>query len=97
MLSRPCLGPPPDPGVHPGGRNIAYDLALVKLGAHTKFGEDWSNGLAIHWIQTDRQTDRQLDKYILDKHRILNLFFIAHLYDLTEIYEFQSFKLYQTT
>ena len=49
-------------GVHPGGQNIAYDLALVKLGPHTKFGEDWSNGLAVHWIHTDRQ----LDKYILD-------------------------------
>ncbi len=46
MLSRPCLGPPdPGAGVHPGGRNIAYDLALVKLGPHTKFGEDWSNGV----------------------------------------------------
>ncbi len=44
------------PGVHPGGRNIAYDLALVKLRPCTKFGEDWSNGLAVHWIQTDRQT-----------------------------------------
>ncbi len=22
---------PPDPGVHPGGQNIAYDLALVKV------------------------------------------------------------------
>ncbi len=43
-------------GVHPRGRNIAYDLALVKLGHHTKFGEDWSNGLAVHWIHTDRQT-----------------------------------------
>ncbi len=49
-------------GGHPGGRNIAYDLTLVKLGPHTKFGEDWSNSLAVHWIQTDRQ----LDKYILD-------------------------------
>jgi hypothetical protein len=49
-------------GVHPGGQNIAYDLALLKLGPHTKFGEDWSNGLAVHLIQTDRQ----LDKYILD-------------------------------
>ncbi len=29
---------PLTPGVHPGGRNIAYDLALVKLGPHTKFG-----------------------------------------------------------
>ena len=46
-------------GVHPRGRNIAYDLALGKLGPHTKFGEDWSNGLAVHWIQTDKQTDRQ--------------------------------------
>ena len=26
---------PLTPGVHPGGRNIAYDLALVKLGPHT--------------------------------------------------------------
>jgi hypothetical protein len=25
------------------------------------------------------------------------LFFIAHLFDLTEIYEFQSFELYRTT
>jgi hypothetical protein len=47
---------PLTPGVHPGGRNIAYDLALVKLGPHTKFGEDWSNGLTVHWIHTDRQT-----------------------------------------
>ncbi len=49
-------------GVHPGGQNIAYDLALVKLGPHTKFGEDWSN-----WIHTYIHTDRQLDKYILDR------------------------------
>jgi hypothetical protein len=44
MLSRPCFGAP-EPGVHPGGQNIAYDLALVKIGPHTKFGEDWSNGV----------------------------------------------------
>ena len=54
---------PLTPGVHPGGQNIAYDLALVKLGPHTKFGEDWSNGLAIHWIQTDRQTDNLTNIY----------------------------------
>ncbi len=60
MLSRPCLGLSDHWGP-PRGRNIAYDLALVKLGPHTKFGEDWLNGLAVHWIQTDRQ----LDKYIL--------------------------------
>ncbi len=47
-------------GVHPGDRNIAYDLALVKLGPHTKFGEDWSNDLAVHWIHTDRQTTLQI-------------------------------------
>jgi hypothetical protein len=28
---------PLTPGVHPGGQNIAYDLALIKLGPHTKF------------------------------------------------------------
>jgi hypothetical protein len=50
---------PLTPGVHPGGRNIAYDLALVKLGPHTKFGEDWSNGLAVHWIHTYIHTYRQ--------------------------------------
>ncbi len=50
-------------GVHPGGQNTAYDLALVKLGPHTKFGEDWSNGLAVHWIQTDRQTDNLTNIY----------------------------------
>ncbi len=31
------------------------------------------------------------------EYQILNLFFIAHLLYLTEIYKFQSFKLYQTT
>ena len=47
---------PPDPGVHPGGRNIAYDLALVKLGAHAKFGEDWSNGVDFYTGHTNTQT-----------------------------------------
>ncbi len=36
---------PLTPGVPLRGQNIAYDLALVKLGPHTKFGEDWSNGV----------------------------------------------------
>ena len=36
---------PLTPGVHPGGQNIAYDLALVKLGPHTKLGEDWSDSV----------------------------------------------------
>ena len=54
---------PLTPGVHPGGRNIAYDLALVKLGPHTRSGEDWSNGLAVHWIHTDRQTDNLTNTY----------------------------------
>jgi hypothetical protein len=61
---------PLTPGVHPEGRNIAYGLALVKLGPHTKFGEDWSNDPTVHWIQTNTHTHththRQLDKYILD-------------------------------
>jgi hypothetical protein len=61
MLSRPCLGPPPlTLGVHPGGRNIAYDLALVKLGPHTKFGEDWSNGVDFYTGHTHTHTDSPL-------------------------------------
>ncbi len=47
---------PLTPGVHPGGRNIAYDLALVKLGAHTKFGEDWSNGVDFYSGHTHTHT-----------------------------------------
>ena len=43
-------------GVHPGGQNIAYDLALVKLGPHTKFGEDWSNGVDFYTGHTHTQT-----------------------------------------
>jgi hypothetical protein len=53
MLSRPCLGPP---GVHPGGRNIAYDLALVKLGPHAKFGEDWSNSVDFYSGHTHKNS-----------------------------------------
>jgi hypothetical protein len=44
---------PLTPGVHPGGQNIAYDLALVKLGPHTKFGEDWSNGVDFYTRHTN--------------------------------------------
>ena len=36
---------PLTPGVHPAGQNIAYDLALVRLGPHTTFDEDWFNGV----------------------------------------------------
>jgi hypothetical protein len=46
------------PGVHLGGRNIAYDLALVKLGAHSKFGEDWSNGVYFYTGHTHTHTHR---------------------------------------
>jgi hypothetical protein len=48
MLSRPCLGPPDS-----GDQNIAYDLALVKLGPHAKFGEDWSNGVYFYTGHTN--------------------------------------------
>ncbi len=51
---------PLTPGVHPGGRNIAYDLALVKLGPHTKFGEDWSNGVDFYTGHTNTHTQIQL-------------------------------------
>jgi hypothetical protein len=47
-------------GVHPGGQNIAYDLALVKLGPHTKFGEDWSNGVDFYTGHTHTHTDSPL-------------------------------------
>jgi hypothetical protein len=46
-------------GVQPGGQNIAYDLALVKLGPHTKFGEDWSNGVDFYTGHTNKQTNKQ--------------------------------------
>ena len=47
---------PLTPGVHPGGGNIAYDLALVKLGPHTKFGEDWSNSVYFYTGHTHTHT-----------------------------------------
>jgi hypothetical protein len=53
MLSKPCLGPP-----DPGGQNIAYDLALVKLGPHTKFDEDWSNGVYFYTGHTYTHTHK---------------------------------------
>jgi hypothetical protein len=63
MLSRSCLGPP-DPEVDPGGQNIAYDLALVKLGPHYKFGEDWSNGVDFYTEHTNKQTHPDSSLYI---------------------------------
>ncbi len=44
------------PRVHRGGQNIAYDLALVKLGPHAKFGEDWSNCVYFYTGHTHTQT-----------------------------------------
>jgi len=55
---------PLTPGVHPGGRNIAYDLALVKLGPHTKFGEDWSNGVDFYTGHTHKHTHTDSTLYI---------------------------------
>ena len=55
---------PLTPGVHPGGRNIAYDLALVKLGPHAKFGEDWSNGVDFYSGHTHTQTHTDSTLYI---------------------------------
>jgi hypothetical protein len=47
---------PLTPGVHPGGQNIAYDPALVKLGPHAKFGEYWSNGVDFYSGHTHTHT-----------------------------------------
>ncbi len=62
MLSRPCLGPP-DPGGPPQGPNIAYDLALAKLGPHTKFGEDWSNGVDFYTGHTHKHTHTHTHRF----------------------------------
>jgi hypothetical protein len=51
-------------GVHPGGQNIAYDLALVKLGPHTEFGEDWSNGVDFYIGHTNKHTHTNSPLYI---------------------------------
>ncbi len=50
------FGAPWPQGSTPGGRNIVYDLALVKLGPHTKFGEDWSNSVDFYTGHTHTQT-----------------------------------------
>ncbi len=50
---------PLTPGVHPGGRNIAYDLALVKLGPHTKS------------LDSDRQTDNLTNIYKISQNYYL--------------------------
>jgi hypothetical protein len=64
MLSRPVFRAPLTPGVDPGGQNIAYDLALVKLGPHAKFGEDWSNGVDFCTEHTNKQTHPDSPLYI---------------------------------
>ncbi len=60
MLFRLCLGPL-TLGVHPGGKNIAYDLAPVKLNPHTQFGEDWSNGVYFYTRHTHTNTHTHTD------------------------------------
>jgi hypothetical protein len=46
-----------------GGQNIAYDLALVKLGPHTKFGEDWSNGVDFYTGHTHTNTHTHTQRF----------------------------------
>ncbi len=65
---------PLTPGVHPGGRNIAYDLALVKLGPHTKFGEDCSNGVDFYTGHTNKQTNTPRFTFI---YKIFEIYFAA--------------------
>jgi hypothetical protein len=52
---------PPEPWVHPRGQNISYDLALVKLGPHTKFGEDWSHVVYFYTGNTQTHTHINTD------------------------------------
>ncbi len=49
-------------GVYPWGQNIAYDLALVQLGPHAKFCENWSNGVYFYTGHTHKHT--QIHLYI---------------------------------
>jgi hypothetical protein len=62
---------PLPPGVHPRGKNIAYDLALVKLGPHTKFGEDWSNSVDFYSGHTHTHTHTHRFNFI---YKILKIF-----------------------
>ena len=40
---------------------------------HKKFGPDWFSRFDVHWIQTDKQTDRQTDQiYILKNFKALD-------------------------
>ncbi len=57
-------------GVHP---NIAYDMALVKLGPHAKFGEDWSNGVYFYTghTHTHTHTHTQTQIHRLDYLQVL--------------------------
>jgi hypothetical protein len=38
------------------GVQAIYDLALVKLRPHAKFGEDWSNGVDFYTEHTNKHT-----------------------------------------
>jgi hypothetical protein len=55
---------PLTPGVHPEGQNIANEMALVKLGPHTKFGEDWFNGVYFYNRHTHKHTHTDSPLYI---------------------------------
>ncbi len=53
------------------GQNIAYDLALVKLGPHTKFGKDWSNSADFYSGHTHKHTHTDSTLYIRYKNSIV--------------------------